>query len=276
MKRFLCFAILIVILLVSVSCGKSGNFTPAGIDVVEVPSPSGADSVKVLVEKTVEFLRNDLDYSKIKDVHDPLEFLAIAFIKELDEYEELTDEQAREKAKLIYGTAEELKEKDPELEEAIRDDFDVIEPEEAVNEFMTDVRNAIRNGEIKSGDPDYEKYSKMLTDWDKGADYMLKNYPEIKQNYKDRDYPIGMDGALELLRSYAQFKSFNRKLARFKNLKAEFKPENINVWENGYSSYEIGSVVEEDSAYSLEMIYYYRDGRYFILSYVVSIGGIGG
>ena len=277
MKRILCFAMVIVLLLVSVSCGNSGkneaSNSQTGTDVVKIPSPTGADSVQVLIEKSLEFFRNDCSYSKIEDVHDPVAYLALYMMEDLLRDQDLTFEQAKEKAALIYGSAEDLKAVEPELEQAIREEFDVMEPEEAVSEYMTELRNAMRSGEIKSDDPKYDKYSKMLTDWDKGTEYMLENYPDM---FDSVNIPIGMDNALKLLRQYVTFQKYNNDIKRFKDLEVEFKPENIYVGEDGICSYDMGNIVDGNDSWSISMEYYYKDGRYFIICYSIVVGGIGG
>ena len=62
MKRILCMAFALVILVTTVSCGTYELNDLSGIptneseaETVKVPDPSGADSVKTLVEKSLEF-----------------------------------------------------------------------------------------------------------------------------------------------------------------------------------------------------------------------------
>ena len=280
MKRIVCMAFARVILVTTVSCGTYELNDLSGIptneseaETVKVPDPSGADSVKTLVEKSLEFFRSDCDYSKIEDVHDPVAYLAMYIMEDLLRDRKLTFEQAREKAKLFFGTAEEMEKLDPELAAEIRDEWDVMEPDEAVNEYMSELRSAMRSGNITSDDPNYEIYSKMLTDWDKGADYMLENYPDMFANTR---IPIGMDGALKQIRSYVTFQQYNNDLKVFKELECEFKPENINVGENGICSYDMGDVVKGSDVWMLDLDYYYKDGKYYIICYEICLGTAGG
>ncbi|MBQ4290548.1 MAG: hypothetical protein II719_05065, partial [Clostridia bacterium] len=207
----------------------------------ETAAPKGADSVRTLLDKSLQYLHSDMDYGKIKDVHDPVAFLAEYFIKDAYDYD-LTFSQAYEKAELLFGSAEELKAKDPDLDARIRDEIDFMEPDEVVNEFMTHLRDALREGDIDTNHPKYELYSKMLADWDKGADYVISHYPEFEEELESRRIPLGMDGALKLLQKYARFEYYNNDYHWFKDLQAEYRPENTYIGEDGVCSYDIGNI----------------------------------
>ena len=277
MKRIISLFLVLVILIMAVSCGNAENAessaADAGAEKADIPSPAGADSVKELVEKSVEFFRGGCDYSKIESIHDPVAHLALFILEDLLRDRDLTFQQARETAKLLYGTAEELRQKDPELEKEIRDEFDVMEPEEIVNEFMTSIRDRIRGGAIGSDDPNYETFQNMLTDWDKGPEYMFQKYSEV---FGGLPVTVGTEGALKALREYAEFKLYNPELLKFKEMNAEFKPENIDVGESGFNSYDMGKIVSGYDVYMLDMNYYYENGKYYIINYTVTVGGMGG
>ena len=236
-------------------------------------STAGADSLQALIEKSLDFIRHDCDYSKLKSVHDPVGFLAEYAILEWYGHRNLTFAQAREKATLLFGTADALKEADPDLYRRIYEDMDVMEPDEAVNQYMSGLRDAFRNGEIGPEDPKYDEYSRMLTDWDKGAEYMLEHYPDMFSGFNVR---IGMNSALRFLREYATMKRFNEDLAVFKDLSTEFKPENITVRDDGTCTYDMGNVDRGNDVYMLDLDYYYDNGRYYIIGYDICVGSKGG
>ena len=45
---------------------------------------------------------------------------------------------------------------------------------------------------------------------------------------------------------------------------------------NGICAYDMGYVVRDYEALSVTMLYYVRDGRYYLIDYTYSIGSMGG
>ena len=239
------------------------------------PTVKGADSVKTLLEKSLDYFHNDCDYSKISDVHDPQAWLASRYVLEgLYRDREYTWEQAMDKAALLFGSADELREKDPELAQLTMDRMQADEPEEALAEYMEELRNAFQSGEITKKDPDYERLSQLLTDWDKGADYVFSHYPELLEDAAERGIVIGLEGALNKLQRMARLEQDTGDTL-FKELECEYRPE--NTYQEGLNwIYDMGSVVQGNTDYSVAIQYYVRDGRYYLIGYGVVASGIGG
>ena len=138
-KRVLSLALVLILIFGLAACGgleplPEGSMPgqDAAPESTEAPAPEyqrpqGADSVKTLLEKSLDFLHNDCDYSKIADVHDQL--ANMAFLLVITEYgsnyatetvSEISWEQALERAKLLFLDAERLRAQDPALAEWTR------------------------------------------------------------------------------------------------------------------------------------------------------------
>lgn len=241
-----------------------------------VPAVKGADSVKTLLEKSLDYFHSGCDYEKIADVHDQQAYLAWFLMEDLCRNEKLTLAQAMEKAVPLFGDAETLQAQDPALAEALMEEMDAEDPEEYLSEYMGELRDAMRNGEIPKDHPEYERLSAMLADWDKGADYVFEHYPEILEDAEQRYIALGLDGALKLLRKFARFEDYNRDLNRFRDLECEYSPENTDVNPNGICSYDMGSVVSGNEVWSIGMMYRVEDGVYYLIGYSVVLGSMGG
>ena len=193
--RIVSVLLIIILLAGTFACGRkkkgaSGASKPA--DVIGIlaepdtanPAPKGADSVKTLAEKSLQYLRSGCDYSIIADVHDQQAYLALLLKEDLYRDRNLSFAEAMDKAALLLGDADTLSKTDPELAQMVYDETDAMDPDEYVSEYMNDLRNAMRNGEISESDEHYDRYRKMLEDWDKGAAYMLEHYPELTEREK--------------------------------------------------------------------------------------------
>lgn len=190
--------------------------------------------------------------------------------------QELTWEQAMDKAALFFGSAEQLWEKDPELARLTMDRMDVDEPEEALEEYMSYLKSAFQSGEITKDDPEYERLSQILTDWDKGTDYLLSHYPEIIEDAADRGKGIfiGLEGALKRLQKTARF-GYDTGSALFRDLECEYRPENI-FKEGLLWGYDMGEVVRGNEGYSVCLKYYVRDEVYYLVDFGIIAGNMGG
>ena len=290
-KRVLSLALVLILVFGLTACGGleplPGDSKPAGQDAAperteapapatQLPAPQGADSVKTLLEKSLDFLHNDCDYSKIEDVQDPVAYLAYFFLEDFYDDENLSFAQAREKAALLYGDAETLKAKDPELAELVMEEMDAEDPEEALNEYMNTLRESFRSGEITQENPNYDKLSALLTDWDKGADYIFEHYPELMENAQANGAVFGLEGAMEQLRKFARFERYNNDLKHYQNLESEYRPENSYVNEAGWCSYDMGQVVEGNDVWSIDMLYYVESETYYLMGYSLTLGSLGG
>ncbi len=292
-KRVLSLALVLILVFGLAACG--GKEAPAGtLPVGELipgadippasteapapalPAPHGADSVKTLLEKSLDFFHNGCDYSKIEDVQDPVGYLAYFFLEDFYDDGELSFAQAREKAALLYGDAETLRTQEPGLAEEIMEEVDAEDPEEALSEYMNSLRDAFRNGDITQEDPNYDKLSALLADWDKGADYIFEHYPELMENAKANGAVFGLEGAMEALRQFARFERYNDDLKRFQTLESEYRPENTYVNEEGWCSYDMGQVIEGNDVWSIDMLYYVENGTYYLMGYSIVVGSMGG
>ncbi len=258
----------------------------AGAEIPETQEPesaiqvaTGADSVRTLLEKTAECIQNDGDYSMIAGVHDQQACMAYHLIIMLYDSDfvtetvtEITWDEAMEKAALLFGDTETLSEKDPDLAERIKSRMHVIDPDEAVNTYMSRLREAFRNSEIAQDDPSYEMLSAMLTDWDKGTDYMLEHYGEFLSSELGAEHPIGMDKAIKVFRESVHL-DYGRYLKYFKDFQIEYHPENSDIGNNGtIFHYDIGTVSDPDGdGIRLKMIYYVKDTVYYLIDYNFTI-----
>ena len=240
-----------------------------------VPQVNGADSVKTLIEKSLEYFRSDCDYEKLADVHDQQAYLGWFLMDDLYRDEDLSLDEAMDKAALLFGDAETLREKDPELADLVMDEMDAEEPEEFLSDYMNELRDAFRSGEITEADADYEHLSGLLADWDKGPDYIFEHYPELLERAEEANMAVGLDGALKLMRKFARFEVYNT-LSQFRDLETEYRPENTYVDASGICSYDMGYVAEGNNAWSIDMMYYVRDGIYYLIGYSISLGTVGG
>ena len=263
--------------------GQPGQETQAapetqGVPEIALPQPKGADSVKTLLEMSLDYFHSGSDYSKIAEYHDPQAYLAYFMMEDFYDDEDLKLDQAMERAALIYGSAEALEAKDPALADMIRDEMDVEDPNEALSEYMNDLRDAFRSGEITEDNPNYEKLSALLTDWDKGADYIFEHYPELLEEEREHGACFSLEEALEQLRRMARFEVYHSREGdeRFKKLECEYRPENTYVDESGICAYDMGYVVDGYDAWSVDMLYYFKDGLYYLIGYSYVVGSTGG
>ena len=295
--------LLVLCLLLGLSaCGKGeGSLTPTGLlpkpesqaapERTEAPEstaapaaayqrPQGADSVKTLLERSLDFLHTACDYSRIADVHDQQACIAYVMIIALydtsfstEGFTELSWDQAMEKAALIMGDAETLEAKDPELAGQIREKMEIADPDEYLNQIVDDLRDSFKNGEITEAHPQYELFSQLLIDWDKGADYVFEHYPELLEDARARGIAFSLEDALEQFRRYARGESFNSDLRRFKSLEAEYHPENAEPGRNGgVFLYDVGSFRADEDVWGLTMLYYVKDAVYYLVDYTVWCG----
>ena len=269
--------------------GQPGRETQAAPEATEAPAPAyqrpqGADSVKTLLEKSLDFLHSDCDYSKIADVHDQLANMAFLLI--IMEYgsnyatetvTEISWEQALERAKLLFLDADSLRARDPDLADTVMEWNNAQDPAELVNRFIENLRESFRSGTINESDPDYEKLSQLLADADKGADYIWTNYPEFFQGMQAPGMVIGLDGALERMRRFADLREESGDLAHFKTLELEYRPENSQPGRNGnIYSYYMGSLIDGHSTWSIDMLYYVENEVYYLIGFDYAVGGVGG
>lgn len=187
--RIIALILIAVLTAGSFACGGKGDRdTPQSANETEIiaglPAAKGADSVKTLMEKSLQYFRSGCDYNVIADVHDQQAYLALLLKEDFYRDRNLSFAEAMDKATLLFGDADALLKADPELAQMVYDETDAMDPDEYVSEYMNDLRNAMRNGEISESNEHYDRYRKMLEDWDKGAAYMLEHYPELTEREK--------------------------------------------------------------------------------------------
>lgn len=304
-KRMLSLALVLILVLGLTACGgKEGQPTPTGVQpgkesqaapgttaAPDAPAPvyqrpQGADSVKTLLEKSLDFLHSDCDYEKIADVHDLQAALADLLIIMVyggnyatETMPEVSWEQAMERAKLLLGDADSLRAQDPELADQVMSFTQARDPSEFVDQLVNAVRESFRSGKIKESDPDYENLSQLLTDADKGTDYIWSHYPEFFADLKAQGMIFGLEEALESVRAYASLTHERSKsdLAHFKTLELEYRPENSQPGRNGnIYSYYMGSLIDGHSTWSIDMLYYVENEVYYLIGFDYAVGGVGG
>lgn len=293
-KRILSLALVLILVFGLAACGQSRPTDPpeAGGTAPALPitlpteapeteaagyvRPAGADSVKTLLEKSLDYLHTG-DYGKIADVHDQQAYLGYFIMEDLLRDRGLNLAQAREKAGLLFSDPETLQAQDPELAEAVMEELDAQDPEEALSEYMNNLREAFRTGAITQENPNYDKLSAMLTDWDKGADYIFEHYPEFLESSKANGVVLGLEGAMDAMRRFGRFELYHEDLTtRFTTLECEYRPENAYVDESGLCSYDMGYVADGNDAWSLDLLYYVEDEVYYLVGYEMVLGSMGG
>lgn len=243
-----------------------------------LPLPRGVDSVQTLLEISLDYFHNDCDYSRIAEYHDPAAYLACFIMEDFYRDEELSFAEARVKAALLYGDAATLEAGDPRLAELVAEEMDVEDADDLLNDFMSSLRDDFRSGEITEADPNYELFSAMLTDWDKGSDYLLTHYPALREQFRDQGICFDLEDAMDAMRRFARFElcRSEEENRRFRDLSCEYRPENVYVDESGVCSYDMGYVVNGNEAWGVDMLYYYEDGLYYLIGYSYVLGNTGG
>ena len=88
---------------------------------------------------------------------------------------------------------------------------------------------------------------------------------------------IGLDGALERMRRFADLREDSGDLAHFKTLELEYRPENSQPGRNGnIYSYNMGSLIDGHSTWSIDMLYYVENEVYYLIGFDCAVGGVGG
>lgn len=240
-----------------------------------LPKVKGADSVKVLMEKSLEFYHTG-SYSAIADVHDTQAWLAWFLMEDVyQDDQKLTLEQAMDKAALLFTDAETLRARDPELAELLLDEFDVEDRQEFLNDYMEDLKYDYQEGELSEDGPDAERAAQMLEDWDKGAAYMFEHYPELTEYAEAHWIAFDLDSLLKLLRSETSF-DLDQRLERFRELECEYSPDKIHVNDDGICAFDLGSVVEDNDVWEVTMLYCVRNEVYYLIGYSYAIVSLGG
>lgn len=241
-----------------------------------LPTVKGADSVKVLMEKSLEYYHTG-SYAAIAEVHDRQAWLAWFLMEDIyRDDDSLNLEQAMDKAALLLTDAETLRAKDPELAELLLDEFDVEDRQEFLNDYMEDLKYDYQEGELSEDGPDAERAAQMLEDWDKGAAYMFEHYPELTAYAEAHWIAFDLDSVLKLLRSEATFDLDQRDLERFRGLECEYSPDKIHVNDDGICAFDLGSVVEDNDVWEVTMLYCVRNEVYYLIGYSYAIGSLGG
>lgn len=241
-----------------------------------LPTVKGADSVKVLMEKSLEYHHTG-SYAAIADVLDKQATFAWFLMEDIYRDDDtLTLEQAMDKAALLFTDAETLRAKDPELAELLLDEFDVEDRQEFLNDYMEDLKYDYQEGELSEDGPDAERAAQMLEDWDKGAAYMFEHYPELTEYAEAHWIAFDLDSLLKLLRSETSFDLDQRDLGRFRGLECEYSPDKIHVNDDGICAFDLGSVVEDNDVWEVTMLYCVRNEVYYLIGYSYAIGSLGG
>lgn len=241
-----------------------------------LPKVKGADSVKVLMEKSLEYHHTG-SYSAIADVHDTQAWLAWFLMEDVYRGDQkLTLEQAMDKAALLFTDEETLRARDPELAELIAEEFDFEDRQEFLNDYMEDLKYDYQEGELTENEPDAERAAQMLEDWDKGPAYMFEHYPELTEYAEARWIAFDLESLMKLLEKGPASDLDQRDLERFRGLECEYSPEKIHVNDDGICSFELGSVVEDNDVWEVNMLYCVRNEVYYLIGYSYALGSLGG
>ena len=236
----------------------------------------GADSVKVLMEKSLEFYHTG-NYAAIADVHDRQAWIAWFLMEDIYRDDDtLTLEQAMDKAALLFTDAETLQAKDPELAELLLEEFDVEDRQEFLNDYMEDIKYDYQEGELSEDEPDAERAAQMLEDWDKGVAYMFEHYPELTEYAEAHWIAFDLESVMKLLQKDDSFGLDQREFERFRGLECEYSPEKIHVNDDGICGFDLGSVIEENDVWEVTMLYCVRNEVYYLIGYSYAVGSLGG
>lgn len=246
------------------------------------PTVQGADSVEMLLEKSLEYIRTK-DYSKISDVHDVKAWLAYLL---LDGYYEekysdnsFTLDYALEKVDLMLEAPETLYEQDPDLP-MIVGGF-VYDPDRFFTYFYELIRDSIQD-EDATDSPDYEMYSEFFADYDKGTAYLIEHSIFVQQ-FKENGlrFDVGVVTQEEKAMLYEGFFSDNFDLT---DAQIEYHPDNSSPSKfDGLYQYEIGVFDDDDhdgiwrvytrsepdraGFFILYFLYYVKDETYYLIGY---------
>lgn len=271
-------AVLAAVMLMAV-CACTGATTESAGGMAIPAKPEGAATAEELFNCAVDYLKSGCDANTVAGVHDQKAF--VAYYIQLLYYEgfdkDVPFDECLKKADLLYGDGDTLRAQDPELADMIMEELDALEPEEAVTEYLDQLRQQFKDGAITEDHPNYEKLNQILSDADKGTDYIYENYPEVF----DRDFPyqaVGLDNAMEQFRyigSLAYDRDFLVEHFRDADFK-EFRPENVYTDSTGTSAIEIATAIDGGGAYYADMVYYYDGRAYYLICFDTAVGGIGG
>ena len=239
--------------------------------------PQGADSAKALLEKSLDYLHNNLDYSKIADVHDRKATIAlILMMHETGSEGDGSMETYMGEADRILRGADAIRDEDPALADVLMGMFNVADPAEFAVRKLEAIKSSFQNGEITESSPNYETFSQILSDWDKGVDYILEHYPDFLDDVKSAGIIFNLEGALDYMKTEWVVIAKPEELARFNALACEYRPENVHIYENGICSLDMGFVADGNTRYGLDMLYYVEDEVYYLLGFGSSAGMVAG
>ena len=100
----------------------------------------------------------------------------------------------------------------------------------------------------------------------------MEHYPEIVELSGLKGKLFSLEDAMKELTDYVNSGSFNSDMVQFKNMEAEYHPENTEAGRNGgIFCYDVGIFKEEGDrdAWELDIIYYVKDGVYYLIDYAV-------
>ena len=153
----------------------------------------------------------------------------------------------------------------------------IEDPGEYLDTMISRIREDLKSGDLNEENPNYKKYTQLLIDFDKGADYILEHYPELFADLREHGVSFSLEDALEQFRSYGRGEKFNQDLKRFHDLEAEYHPENAEAGRNGgVFLYDVGSYVEDRDVWGVEMLYYVENEVYYLVDYSVWCGTASG
>ena len=241
-----------------------------------LPAPKGAASAQELVDLCVEYI-NTGDRSHLAEYQDQAAYLAYFLMEDVLDERELSWDEALKTARLILSGAEALQAQDPEAAAALMEEFDAMEPEEFVKERIDEIKDDIRRGDLTEENYNYEKYVEILTDADKGVDYVIEHHPELLDEARWMSIPLGLEDTIDQLKSnYLDFDYEKEDLVRFRGAELQYRPERVQTEDYGVSELDLGSVIDDGSSWSLGMLYYVEDARYYFMGFTFAVGGIGG
>ena len=293
LKKKLCLLLATLLALTCAACAKKGTAVPpAGSGTAAdsaaasaVPAPTepaaaliGAKTQQELVEHVAAFFRSGCDAQELLPYYDHDFFLVYYltdddmgnFVNSMDAALPIIASMRRGEAAFTAAY--------PEISRKLFEDFDVDEAEEEFSSYLDDLAYDIECGEITADDPNYEQYRAWLGDRAKGREYLFSRYPELLETCHKYGIYFSLQEALDVLTApdyllsvYAEFGYSEA----FRDAEFSFNPEWVYD-EDGLFSTKIAQVDVDGSPVSLDMVYGYRDGRYFAADLEFAVGSYGG
>lgn len=287
LNRLVCLLLVCLFALTCAACSKKASVASApnganvpgaskGDSAAPAPALIGAKTQDELVEHVAAFFRSGCDAQELLPYYDHDYYLVYRLIEV--NYVNSMDAALPIVASMRRGEAAFASDY-PEISRKFFDGFAIDEAEEHFSIYLDGLAYDIEHGEITADDPNYEQYRAWLGDRAKGREYLLSRYPELREICRKYGIYFSIQEVLDDLTArdnwLSDYAEFGYPEA-FRDADFSFNPERVYD-EGGLFSTQIAQVdVDDGSPVSLDMVYGYRDGRYYLADLLYSRHMYGG